>query len=224
MHAVWKLHMPRHDSARGDARRTNEKAEDIEMNKSIIALLVVIAALFGGYKWYEGNQAKINAEQAAAEAKAVEDAAAEAAAKAEAEAAAAAAAATEAAEQAAAEAAAAAEQAATEAAEAAEAATDAATDAVEGATDAVEGAMEAVSDAVEGVVGDSATDADAAGGAATDALTKQGFDATKVNEMIDSSSLGDAEKAGLKAAVEAAASNPALLDAAINQVKAALGM
>ncbi|MCK8464785.1 hypothetical protein MUY35_13085 [Aliiroseovarius sp. S1339] len=200
------------------------------MKNSIIALVIVGAAAIGGYIWYSNSQADMVSEdavpEAAADVNAAETAAGEAAAAAEAEAKAAADAAAE-------EAAAAAEAAGETLNQAGEAVTDAVEGAVESATDAVEGAVESATDAVEGAV-ESATDAvegateapaaEASDEAAMDALTTDGFDAAKVNEMIDGSSLGDAEKAGLKAAVDAAAQNPALLEAAINQVKSALGM
>ena len=59
---------------------------------------------------------------------------------------------------------------------------------------------------------------------AEELLTTEGFDATKVGEMIDGSSLDDATKTALKAAADAAANNPALLQIALDQIKAALGM
>ena len=55
-------------------------------------------------------------------------------------------------------------------------------------------------------------------------LDPAAFDATKVAGLIDASALDDATKATLKSAVEAAAGNPALVEAAIAQVKTALGM
>ena len=50
------------------------------------------------------------------------------------------------------------------------------------------------------------------------------FDAAKVGEMIDGSALDDATKATLKRVVDAAKSNPALLQGALDQVKAVLGL
>jgi hypothetical protein len=60
--------------------------------------------------------------------------------------------------------------------------------------------------------------------AATPALDAATFDPVAVAGMIDASPLDDATKTTLKAAVTAAGSNPALVDGAIAQVKAALGM
>ena len=50
------------------------------------------------------------------------------------------------------------------------------------------------------------------------------FDAAKINAMIAASTLDDATKATLKAGVDAAATNPALVQGAIDAVKAAMGM
>ena len=50
------------------------------------------------------------------------------------------------------------------------------------------------------------------------------FDAAKINAMIAASTLDDATKATLKAGVVAAATNPALVQGAIDAVKAAMGM
>jgi len=63
--------------------------------------------------------------------------------------------------------------------------------------------------------------------AATDAmavLDPANFDAAKINALIDASTLDDATKGTLKSGVDAAATNPALVEGAISAVKAALGM
>ena len=63
--------------------------------------------------------------------------------------------------------------------------------------------------------------------AVTDAaalLDPANFDAAKINAMIDASSLDDATKGTLKAGIDAAAGNPALVQGAIDAVKAAMGM
>lgn len=60
--------------------------------------------------------------------------------------------------------------------------------------------------------------------AAMAALDPAAFDATKVAALIDGSALDDATKTTLKAAVTAAASNPALVQSTIDQVKKALGL
>ena len=56
------------------------------------------------------------------------------------------------------------------------------------------------------------------------ALDPANFNATAVKGLIDGSALGADVKATLNAAVDAAASNPALVQPAIDQVKAALGL
>ena len=55
-------------------------------------------------------------------------------------------------------------------------------------------------------------------------LDPAAFDAAKINAMIAASTLDDATKATLKAGVDAAATNPALVQGAIDAVKAAMGM
>ena len=64
---------------------------------------------------------------------------------------------------------------------------------------------------------------EAAGDAAA-VLNPAAFDAAKVNALIDASALDDATKATLKTGVDAAAADPALVQGAIDAVKAALGM
>ncbi|MDP4034026.1 MAG: hypothetical protein Q8P60_14450, partial [Pseudorhodobacter sp.] len=56
------------------------------------------------------------------------------------------------------------------------------------------------------------------------ALDPANFNADAVKGLIDGSSLDVATKTTLKSAVDAAASNPALVDGAIASVKAALGL
>ncbi len=58
----------------------------------------------------------------------------------------------------------------------------------------------------------------------SDALTTEGFDMSTASSLIDSSSLSEMEKMTLKTALEQAQSNPALLDAALQQARGALGM
>ena len=60
--------------------------------------------------------------------------------------------------------------------------------------------------------------------AATAALDPAAFDAAKVTALIDASSLDDATKTSLKAEVTAAAGNPALVQATVDKVNAALGL
>jgi len=61
------------------------------------------------------------------------------------------------------------------------------------------------------------------GGAMADVLTPEGFDANKIVEMIDASTMDPVKKATLKTLVEQAASNPEQVQAVIDKVKAALG-
>ncbi|MEP5091905.1 MAG: hypothetical protein ABJR23_20965, partial [Paracoccaceae bacterium] len=55
-------------------------------------------------------------------------------------------------------------------------------------------------------------------------LTVEGFNFDKVSQMIDGSSLSDVQKTTLKSTLDSAQSNPQLLDGALQQVKAALGL
>mgnify|MGYP000190075314 CR=1 FL=1 len=177
------------------------------MNKNIIIAAVIAAAGVGGYTWYSKNQAAQEAVAAATEA--AEIAATESAA---------------AAAEAAAEAAAAAAEAVTETAtdvveDAVDAVTEAATDVVEGATDATTDAVDAVTGAEESTESAVSDILDS-----LNPLSAEGFNAEKINEMIDGSALGDTVKSGLKLAVDQAAENPALVEGVVAQVKAALGL
>lgn len=64
----------------------------------------------------------------------------------------------------------------------------------------------------------------AAGSAASDALTVENFDPEVVNQLIDQAPVGDETKTTLKQGVQAAADNPEMLQSALDQVKAAIGM
>jgi len=119
--------------------------------------------------------------------------------------------------------------------ESAEQAADAATDAVEATTeavgDAVEGAADAAQEAATEAGAEAAAVAEEAASAATSAmdaaaglLTADGFDFDKVVEMISGSSLDESKKMMLTTAVTQAKDNPELLNAALEQVKSALGM
>jgi hypothetical protein len=66
--------------------------------------------------------------------------------------------------------------------------------------------------------------AEAAAAEAAAVLDPAAFDAAKINAMIAASTLDDATKATLKAGVDAAATNPALVQGAVDAVKAAMGM
>jgi cytoskeletal protein RodZ len=55
-------------------------------------------------------------------------------------------------------------------------------------------------------------------------LTPDSFDAAKISALIDGSDLGDAQKTALKTAVTQAEGNPAMVQAVIDQVKAAFGL
>jgi len=56
------------------------------------------------------------------------------------------------------------------------------------------------------------------------ALDPANFDAARVNALIDGSQLDATTKTTLKAAVDAAAANPALVQTALDQVRSALGL
>lgn len=123
------------------------------------------------------------------------------------------------------------QQAAQEAATAAEAAKAAEAAAAKAAEEAK--AAEAAAAAKAAEEAKAAEAAAAAAAAATTAaaalspaalLDPANFDAAKVAQLIDASTLPDATKVSLKAAVDAAVANPALLQSALDQVKAALGL
>lgn len=54
-------------------------------------------------------------------------------------------------------------------------------------------------------------------------LSAEGFDAGKVSEMVDGSSLDPLKKTMLKTAIEKAGDNPDMIKAVIEQIKGALG-
>jgi hypothetical protein len=96
------------------------------------------------------------------------------------------------------------------------AATDMAGDAAEMAGDAAATATDAVSDAADATAEAGATQM-------SDLLTPEGFDASKVMEMIDGSDLSAVQKTALSGAVNAVKDNPALLEATLTRLKEALG-
>lgn len=96
------------------------------------------------------------------------------------------------------------------------AATDMAGDAAEMAGDAAATATDAVSDAADATAEAGATQM-------SDLLTPEGFDASKVMEMIDGSDLSAVQKTALSGAVNAVKDNPALLEATLARLKEALG-
>ncbi len=115
--------------------------------------------------------------------------------------------------------------------EAVEEAVQSAVDAAEGAVeDAAEAAQEAVDDVVDQAAdavesaADAATDALEGDGVLSDFLTVDGFDLSKVVEMIDGSDLGAVQKATLKAGIEQAQDNPELLSQLLDQAREALGL
>ena len=55
-------------------------------------------------------------------------------------------------------------------------------------------------------------------------LTVDGFDFDKVSQMIDASSLSELRKTTMKAALEQARSNPALLQGALDQIRSLMGL
>ncbi|WP_197916521.1 hypothetical protein [Thiosulfatihalobacter marinus] len=120
-----------------------------------------------------------------------------------------------------------------------EAVKDAGQDAATAVEKAVKDAAESASDMVGTAMDDAGKTAgevgDAAGQAASDMardaaasatrlLTVEGFDLDGVKGLIDSAPLEAATKSTLKSAVQAAAQSPFLLQPALDQVKAALGL
>ena len=117
------------------------------------------------------------------------------------------------------------EQAGAEAAEQAGAVAEAAEDSVGSATETVSEAAESATEAVEGAM-EAATDA-APGSNSSDIatlLTPEGFDYDAVIETIEASDLTQFQKTALTTTVEKAKDSPELLSAALDQVKAALGL
>ena len=53
-------------------------------------------------------------------------------------------------------------------------------------------------------------------------LTPEGFDRARVDQLIDASAIADAQKTTLKAVIASAEGNPAILQAALDQVRAVL--
>ncbi|WP_192967001.1 hypothetical protein [Phycobacter azelaicus] len=97
-------------------------------------------------------------------------------------------------------------------------ATETASEAAESATEAVEGAMEAATDAAaEAAPGSNSSDI-------ATLLTPEGFDYDAVIEAIEASDLTQFQKTALTTTVEKAKDSPELLSAALDQVKAALGL
>lgn len=68
------------------------------------------------------------------------------------------------------------------------------------------------------------TEAASTAAAATTEAAPAAFDADAMTAQVDASTLDDVTKTTLKAAISAAKANPALVQGAMDQVKAALGM
>lgn len=79
----------------------------------------------------------------------------------------------------------------------------------------VDGAMETAADAVTDTARESM---DAA------LFSVEGFDAAKIGELIDASSLDESQKNGFKTALQAAMDDPAMLTSILGQIKEALGL
>lgn len=205
------------------------------MKKTWIVIVLIVAAVLGGYAWWQAQNAKVEADMAepvmpatetAPDASTADTATQEATETGEA--------ATEESgtvlDQAAGavnDAADAAAGAASDAAEGAmEAAGEAASDAADAATDAAEGAMDAAGDMASDAadaVNDAMTGASDAASSMSDLLTVDTFDATKLVEMVQTSNLGEMQKTTLVTAIEQAGQNPDLIPSVIEQVKQALG-
>lgn len=84
------------------------------------------------------------------------------------------------------------------------------------------GAMETASEAVETATQSVTETASQAMDGAL--FSAEGYDAAKIGEMIDASSLDDGQKSGFKTALQAASDDPALLTSVLEQVKEALGL
>jgi len=80
-------------------------------------------------------------------------------------------------------------------------------------------------DATGEMIDSAAESTSEAAGAMNEALmTAEGYDAEKVAGMIDASDMDDTMKTQLKQSLETAASDPALLQGVLEQVKQLLGM
>ncbi len=79
--------------------------------------------------------------------------------------------------------------------------------AMETTTEAIETATETASQTMDGAL-----------------FSAEGYDAVKVGEFIDASSLEEGQKSGFKTALLAASDDPALLTSILEQVKEALGI
>lgn len=118
----------------------------------------------------------------------------------------------------------AANEAADKAAEAGNEAADVAAEAAENAAEAASDAADAASDAIEAATDSAAENADNAAVEAEGPLSVQNFDMDSAVQMIDNSNIDDTQKTLLKSSLKQAQDNPELLKAALDQVRAALGM
>ena len=103
-----------------------------------------------------------------------------------------------------------------------DATTDAASTAAAATTEAASTAAAATTEAASTAAAATTEAASTAAAATTEAAAP--FDADALTAKVDASTLDDATKTTLKAAIAAAKANPALVQAAMDQVTKALGM
>ena len=89
-----------------------------------------------------------------------------------------------------------------------------------GAQDATQAAAQAAGQAAEAK--ETAGEATMTAAEIAALLTPEGFDRARVDQLIDASAIADAQKTTLKAVIASAEGNPAILQAALDQVRAVL--
>ncbi len=98
------------------------------------------------------------------------------------------------------------------------------------AVEAVEAAAGEATEVADAAAADVATEeatqaaSEAVNAADLSALTLDGFNLDTVSGLIDEAPLSELQKTTLKTAIDQAQFNPALLDAALDQVRGALGL
>ena len=109
--------------------------------------------------------------------------------------------------------------------EAVESAVDAAEETIESTVDAAEEAVESVIEDAQETVQSAVEEATGETGADLASLfTAEGVDFDRIGELLENSDLGALQKTTLKTALDQARDNPDLLQAALDQVKSALGL
>ncbi len=96
---------------------------------------------------------------------------------------------------------------------------------MDGATEAASDAVEAVETAIDTATGDAAVAAEATGDAALgDIFTAEGFDIDQAIAALEAADLSPITRQSVITALRGAGDDPALLQAALDQARAALGL